>query len=127
MKYNIGDEFYSANYEICQTSDDRLVIDYFAKKVEIEQIEIGKNYGRSIGESNITYRTSNDQHFRENKNPRELGLYLDEKKAKKAAKEKAIMAGKLEIRNYESIIKDKQKRIKELKQSIKEQKINLTK
>lgn len=120
MKYDIGDEFYSANYEICQTSDDRFVVDWFVKRVEIVRIEIRRDYGRSIGQSNIVYYTTNMQNFRENEDPRELGLFLDEKEAKKAAKEKAIMAGKLEIRNYESIIKDKQKRIKELKQSIKE-------
>ena len=120
MKYNIGDELYSANYQICLAYNGRLVIDWFAKKVEIDRIEIRRDYGRSIGQSNIVYHTTNMQHFREDENPREFGLFLDEKEAKKAAKEKAIMMGKSEIRNCESTIKDKQKRIKELKQSIKE-------
>ena len=117
MKYNLGDELWSANYEICQTDADVFVLDYFAERVHIEKIEIAKFY--SDRDSNITYRVSNGQHFRENENPRELGLFLNEEEARKSAKEKAIMAGKLEISNYESVIKDRQKRIKELKQSIK--------
>ena len=117
MKYDIGFELWSANYEICQTNEDVFILDYFAKRVHIESIVMKKSY--SDRESYITYHTSNGQHFRENENPRELGLFLNEDEAKKSAKEKAIMAGKLEISNYESIIKDKQKRIKELKQSIK--------
>lgn len=100
MKYNIGDELYSANYEICQTDDDRFVIDWFVKRVEIERIEINKNYGQRIGESEITYRVSNGQHFRENENLRKIGLFLDEKEAKKAAKEKAIKEHKIPCRQH---------------------------
>ena len=118
MKYDLDDELWSANYKICQTDSDVFVLDYFAKRVHIERIEMAESY--SDRESNITYRVSNGQHFRENENLRELGLFLNEEEARKSAKEKAIMAGKSEISNYESVIKDKQKRIKELKQSIKD-------
>ncbi len=117
--YNINDKFYSANYEICQENDGRFIIDYFVKKVEIIEIKIDKNYGQGIGESSITYYVSNGQYFRENENPKKLNLFQDEAEAKKAAKEKAIMKGKSEIRSFESDIEEKQRRIKELKQSLK--------
>jgi hypothetical protein len=118
MKYNIGDELWYANYQICKTSNNVFILEHFARKVEIERIKISKAYGRF--ETGVTYETSNGISFKENDSLNEIGLFIYEKEAKKAAKEKVKIAAKLEIRNYESIIKDKQRRVKELKQAIKE-------
>lgn len=113
MKYVIGQKLWAACGRVCQKDTGEFCLDYYPKRVEVEQIVTGKN-------GYISFHTTNHKIIKEHSNLADYDLYLTEQEATQAAKAKAIDLAQKAIQDYKERIAESKKRIYELERAIRD-------